>query len=77
MDEQKFIKGFNCGYLLSKHTPDIINKLPVTVEPGNDYLNGIQSGAKQYEKEKSRIHFDDLTRIRNKPKDLDRGLERE
>lgn len=78
MDEQKFNKGFNSGYLLAEHTPDIINKLSATVEPANDYLNGIQSGAKQYNKEKFKSQAKDLNKtIPNKSKDHDKEMEKD
>ncbi len=74
MDEQKFIKGFNSGYLLAQHTPDIIKKLSVTVDPSNDYLSGIQLGAKQYRKERFKSQAKDLNR--NSPnKNPDRDME--
>lgn len=71
MDEQKFIKGFNSGYLLAEHTPDIINKLSATVEPANDYLNGIQSGAKQFQKEKSIDQSKAINSDKNKDHDIE------
>jgi hypothetical protein len=74
MDEQKFIKGFNSGYLLYEHSPGIIKKLLTTVEPGNDYLNGMQSGAKEYEQEKSKIEPPNLNK-NNLDKNHDHDLE--
>lgn len=76
-EEIKFIKGFNHGYTLAEHEPDILNKIVKNLNSTNDYVQGIVSGKEEFELEKSRTHLDDLTRIRNKPKDLDRGLERE
>ncbi|MDP4103349.1 MAG: hypothetical protein Q8935_00230 [Bacillota bacterium] len=75
--EKKFIRGFNDGYTLAEHEPDILNKIVKNLNSTNDYIQGIVSGKEEFEFEKSRTHLDDLTRIRNKPKDLDRGLERE
>ena len=70
MDEQKFIKGFNSGYLMAEHTPDIISKLSPTVEAENPYLNGIQSGAKQYQKDKSKEKTQDQSKDKNKDHDI-------
>jgi len=71
MDEQKFIKGFNSGYLLAEHTPALVNKLSAAVEPTNEYLNGIQSGAKQYEKDKTITPGKNLDNDKNKDHDLE------
>ena len=75
--EKKFIKGFNHGYILAEHEPDILSKIVKNLDSTNNYVQGIVSGKEEFELEKSRTHLDDLTRIRNNPKDLDRGLERE
>ena len=74
-EEKKFIKGFNQGYTLAEHEPDILSKIVQNINSTNDYVQGIVSGKEEFELEKSRTHLDDLSRIRNKPKDLDRGLE--
>ena len=76
-EEKKFIKGYNHGYTLAEHEPDLLNKIVKKLDSTNDYVQGIVSGKEEFEMEKSRIQLDDLTRIRNKSKDLDRGLERE
>jgi len=75
--EKKFIKGFNHGYILAKHEPDILSKIVKNLNSTNDYIQGIVSGKEEFELEKSRTHLDDMNRIRNKSKDMDRGLERE
>ena len=75
--EKIFIKGFNHGYTLAEHEPDILSKIVKNLNSTNDYVQGIVSGKEEFELEKSRTHLDDLNRIRNKSQDLDRGLERE
>ena len=75
--EKKFIKGFNHGYILAEHEPDILSKIVKNLNSTNDYVQGIVSGKEEFELEKSRTHLDDLSRLRNKSQDLDRGLERE
>lgn len=73
--EKKFINGFNHGYTLAKHEPDILSKIVKNLNSTNDYVQGIVSGKEEFELEKSRTHLDDLTHIRNKSQDRDRGLE--
>ena len=75
--EKKFIKGFNHGYTLAEHEHELLNKIVKNLNLTNDYVQGIVSGKDEFELEKSRTHLDDLNRLRNKSKDLDRGLERE
>ncbi|HEY5369632.1 MAG TPA: hypothetical protein VIJ75_11625 [Hanamia sp.] len=75
--EEKFIKGFNHGYALAKHEPDFLSNILKGLRSTNNYIEGIHSGKEEFEIEKSRTHLDDLNRIRNKSKDMDRGLERE
>ena len=55
MNEVDFTKGFNNGYLLAKHSPEVMNKLTASIQPENDYLQGMFSGAKQHEVEMSKI----------------------
>lgn len=75
--EKKFMKGFNHGYTLAGHEPDLLNKIVKNLNSTNDYVQGIVSGKDEFELEKSRTHLDDLNRLRNKSQDRDRALERE
>ena len=51
MNEVDFTKGFNNGYLLAKHAPEVMSKLTTSIQPENDYFQGMFSGAKQHEME--------------------------
>jgi hypothetical protein len=53
--EQQFTKGFNNGYLLAQHRPELLAKVTIGLDPANDYINGLLAGKKEYEKEKERI----------------------
>jgi hypothetical protein len=75
--EKKFIKGFNHGYTLAEHEPELLNKIVKNLNSPNDYIQGIVSGKEEYKLEKSRIHLDDLTNLRSKSQDREKGLERE
>lgn len=75
-EEQRYIQGFNHGYLLTKHLPDLVTKLVKQIkETTNDYLSGFFSGKEEYELENSREQLRQLKNIRNKS--LERGQERE
>lgn len=50
--EKQYAKGFNDGYQLSKHEPDLLNKLMKSATATNDYIQGLQQGKKQHEREK-------------------------
>lgn len=50
-EEQNYIKGFNNGYLLAKHEPDLAAKLIATPNEQNPYFKGLSSGKQEYEKE--------------------------
>jgi len=49
--EQHFIKGFNHGYLLAKHEPELAAKLTAQPNSHNEYFNGLVGGKQEYEKE--------------------------
>ena len=60
MEEQKYQHGFNNGYILAQHKPELFVDISKTLEPANDYLAGFLSGGKQ--------HQLDLTKSHVKPK---------
>ncbi len=63
--EQQYIKGFNHGYLLTKHLPDLVAKLVKQLQATtNDYLSGFFSGKEEYELEASRNELNMLGNIR-------------
>jgi len=77
MEEQKYIKGFNSGYLLAKHMPTLLSKVVKNISPADDFSEGLLFGKEEYELEYSRIHTDELKRLRNKSQDRDKGHERD
>lgn len=49
-----FLKGFNHGYQLSKHEPELLNKLlqaQQTSTTPNDYTRAMQQGKEQHQRE--------------------------
>lgn len=74
-EEQLYINGFNHGYLLTKHEPDLVSKITQTVRPTNDYLSGFFSGKQEWELELTQMQLQDLSRLREQSRehrDLDR-----
>ena len=52
MNQEQFIKGFNHGYTLSQHEPELLAKLLKAPNDKSDYFQGIVHGHKEREKEK-------------------------
>ena len=50
-EEQLFIKAFNSGYLIAEHSP-LIDVFKATPGANKPYLQGILSGAQQYDLDK-------------------------
>lgn len=49
-EDKEFAKGFNDGYLLGKHQPDLFNKLEKSLEQANtSYAVGLINGKQEYE----------------------------
>lgn len=46
-DEEKYIKGFNEGYILAKHAPELSEKL-TEIKGENPRLEGLLDGIEQY-----------------------------
>lgn len=55
--EEKYKKGFNNGYLLAKHEPELLNKIIKERNPENEYFSGLMLGRKEYEREKMKAHL--------------------
>lgn len=69
--EQQFIKGFNNGYLLAKHEPELVEKLLISKNENNEYYKGISEGKKQHEIEKVRAR---LKSIPSTPKNQEKVI---
>ena len=54
-EEQKidphYLKGFNNGYLLAKHEPELAKQLSAHQNDHNPYFKGLVAGKGQYDKE--------------------------
>lgn len=49
--DPQFLKGFNNGYLLSRHEPELAAKLTAQENSQSGYFKGFVSGKQEYEKE--------------------------
>lgn len=48
--DPKYLEGFNQGYFLAKHAPDLANSLS-NLKPANLRLEGIQHGIQEFGRE--------------------------
>ena len=54
-NETLMIKGFNAGYILQKHNPELAKEIRSNLERVNEpYVQGFLAGAKEYEVEMER-----------------------
>lgn len=49
---QQYLKGFNDGYLMAEHMPEVVKAL-ADVKEKTPHVEGFLDGAKQYEQDKS------------------------
>lgn len=68
--EQTYIKGFNNGYLLNKHEPELLAKL-LRGDKSHEYIKGLEAGKRQFEKEKL---VEQLRSLQEKSKENDREI---
>lgn len=68
-NEQDYIKGFNSGYLLSKHEPELLAKL-LKGDNVHQYIQGMQAGKKQYDREKLLEHIKTANKSKDKGHEL-------
>lgn len=69
-DEKKFLKGFNAGYLIAKHNPELSKKLKQGLsESDNALVQGFLSGTQELKKEMF------LEKMRNASKETQRDIE--
>ena len=70
-EEQQIKKGFNAGYLIAKHRPELSKQMQNGfVDKENPYSVGFIAGAKEYGREvsKPRTKNYDVGRLNRKPK---------
>lgn len=73
MNMEKYIKGFNDGYLLKEHKPELLENI-LNITSSNDYIQGLKDGEREFkqQKVKSRTQeLDDLKSSKSKKRNLD------
>ncbi len=81
MDEElivdpKFQKGFNHGYLLATHEPELATQIVANENDHNEYFKGLVSGKQEHDMEKVRGRYKDMNQKDTPSKDQDKGKER-
>jgi hypothetical protein len=76
MDSQDelFIRGFNGGYLLAQHQPELLAKVMKNLNLSNDFLAGLSQGQLEYQQERIRLELEHLSQLREQGRDIDRDL---
>lgn len=49
MNEENYIKGFNSGFILAGHKPELLQTVTEHLPPINDYVTGLMDGKEQLE----------------------------
>ena len=75
-DIEQFTRGFNDANLIAEYEPQILNDIDISKsELNNFYIDGLQAGKQQYEREHIQTQLQELSGLRNKSRDLELGLE--
>ena len=82
MDEElivdpKFQKGFNHGYLLAIHEPDLASEIVANKNEHSQYFNGLVSGKQEFDMEKVRERFKGINQNDAPSNDIDKNKGRE
>ena len=77
MNEEKYIKGFNSGYILAGHKPELLQTITENLSTTNDYVAGLVDGKGQLKQEKRQAQTKaELENLRNSTNEKDWGLSR-
>ena len=74
--EQQYVRGFNHGYILAQHEPELLLKVTKQLTPQTVYVQGLFDGQKELELENNRNQLNELRKVRDKLKDRGEDLER-
>jgi hypothetical protein len=76
MNMEKYIKGFNNGYLLKEHKPQLLKNIMNTTST-NDYILGLKDGERIFDQQKSKSRSKELNDLKsNKTKNHNFDFER-
>lgn len=65
-------EGFNHGYILQKHAPELAELISNSQNPKNSYFSGFTSGKQEHQMEQIRVKFHKQTKPRDPEKDKDK-----
>ena len=68
--EEKFAKGFNAGYLIAKHEPELCAKIIKIPNQKNEYFKGIVSGKQEHDMEKLKSRVKGMTQNKTPAKEI-------
>lgn len=77
MSEEKYTKGFNSGYILAGHKPELLQTVTQNLPPTNDYVTGLMDGKEQLELEKTKDQMSEMEQLRNRFNGRENELGRE
>lgn len=66
MNEEKYIQGFNSGYILAEHKPETLKTIMENLSPTNEYLEGMFDGQQQQNQEKVNEQMQSIEYLRNR-----------
>jgi hypothetical protein len=70
--EKQFTEGFNHGYLIAKHEPELYSTVTKGLDNKNDYIDGLISGGKEYEMEKHAPEKHHSKETKDKDRDIEK-----
>lgn len=50
--DQQVIDGYNAGYTLQQHEPELLDKILLSSDRNSEYIKAMAQGKQQYEREK-------------------------
>jgi hypothetical protein len=77
MNEEKYIKGFNNGYVLAEHKPELLKAVTQNLPPANEYVEGILDGKEQFKLEKTQEQISEIEQLRNRTGSKENELSKE
>ncbi len=77
MNEEKYTKGFNSGYILAEHKQELLQTVTNHLPPSNDYVTGLLDGKEQLEQEKTQEQVSEIEELRNRSNSRENEIGRE
>lgn len=76
MNTEKYIKGFNDGFILKEHKPELLENILNTTS-SNDYIQGLKDGELEFKQQKVKSRTQELNHLKSlKTKNRNFDIER-